>query len=196
MSDALSTGMSALQLSWDTPYRILASLLSIGCACTLFGWIAASSPLDALGHIGAYLGLPQAQEITGGLGSWLSGRKEVVAPVAGVLLFLGILANVGDGSGHDSIPGPWRGAPAALIALAVIWEVDPGAIPPVLVQLVVALVAAYVLSRFARSAVTARSWLASTFANLLGSALFVLIPAVWMISRTTPSPRQSRGLLV
>lgn len=190
MSDALSTGMSALQLSWDTPYRILASLLSIGCACTLFGWIAASSPLDALGHIGAYLGFPQAQEITGGLGSWLSGRKEVVAPVAGVLLFLGILANVGDGSGRDSIPGPWRGAPTALIALTVIWEVDPGAILGVLVQLAVALLAVYVIRRFARSGVEVGGWLASTFLNLLSSALFVFVAVVWMISRTSPKAAQ------
>nr|WP_015061722.1 hypothetical protein [Arthrobacter sp. 31.31]AFK88729.1 hypothetical protein [Arthrobacter sp. 31.31] len=187
MFDALSKGMSALQLSWDTPYRVLASLLSLGCACALFGWLAASSPLDALGHIGSYLGLPQAQEVTGSAARWLSGRKEVIGPVAGALLFLGVLTNVGDGRGRDSIPGPWRGAPTALIALAVIWEVEPGAIPAVLVQLGVALVAAYVLSRFARRAVNARSWLASTFANLLGSALFVLIPAVWMISRTTPN---------
>ncbi|BCW12848.1 hypothetical protein NtRootA2_41300 (plasmid) [Arthrobacter sp. NtRootA2] len=186
MSDALSTGMSALQLSWDTPYRILASILSIGCACALFGWLAASSPLDALGHIGSYLGLPHAQEVTGGVASWLGGRKEFIGPVAGVLLCIGVLTNAGDGSGRDSIPGPWRGAPTALIALAVIWEIDPGAIPQVLVQLGVVLVAAYVLSRFARSAVNARSWLVSTFVNLLGSVLFVLIPAVWMISRTSP----------
>ena len=135
MSDALSTGMSALQLSWDTPYRILASLLGIGCACALFGWLAASSPLDALGNVGSYLGLPQAQEVTGGVAGWLSSRKEVIGPVAGVLLFLGVLTNVGDGRGRDSIPGPWRGAPTALIALAVIWEVDPGAIPAALIQL-------------------------------------------------------------
>lgn len=186
MSDALSTGMSALQLSWDTPYRILASLLSIGCACTLFGWIAASSPLDALGHISAYLGLPHSQEITSGLGIWLSNRKEAVGPVAGVLLFLGILANVGDGSGRDSIPGPWRGAPTALIALAVIWEVDRGAIPGALVQLAVVLLAVYIIRRFAGNGVHVGSWLASTFLNLFSSALFVFVVVVWMISRTTP----------
>lgn len=190
MADALSTGMSALQLSWDTPYRILASLLSIGCTCALFGWIAASSPLDALGHIGAYLGLTQAQEITSDIGSWLSARKEAVAPVAAVLLFLGILANVGDGSGRDSIPGPWRGAPTALIALTVIWEVDPGSIPGVLVQLAVALLAVYVIRRFTRNGGEIGSWLASTFLNLLSSALFVFVVVAWMISRTSPKAAQ------
>lgn len=185
MSDALSTGMSALQLSWDTPYRILASLLGLGCACALFGWFAASSPLDALGHIGNYFGLPHAQDVTGGVAKWLSGRKEIIGPVAGALLFLGMLTNVGDGSGRDSIPSPWRGAPTALIALAVIWEIAPEALPEVLVQLSVVLVAAYVLSRFARRDVNARSWLTSTLVNLLVATLFVLVPAVWMISRTT-----------
>lgn len=190
MSEALSTGLSALQLSWDTPYRILASLLSIGCACILFGWIAASTPLDALGHIGAYLGLPQAQEITGGLGGWLSDRKDAVAPVAVILTFLGLLANVGDGSGRNSIPGPWRGAPTALIALAVIWEVDAGSFPGLLLLVAIALLAAYIIRRFSGTRPEVAGWLASTFVNLLASALFVCVVAMWMIGRTSPKAAQ------
>jgi hypothetical protein len=183
MFDALNKGMSALRLSWDTPYRILASLLSIGCACTLLGWIAVSSPLDALGHIGGYLGLPQSQEIASGIDSWLSSRKETVIPVASVLLFLGILANGGDGSGRGSFPGPWKGAATALIALTVIWTVEPGAIPGALVLLALLLLTVYV---FARSGVEVGSWLAWTFLNLLGSALYVFLVVVWMIGRTPP----------
>ncbi|GAA2125124.1 hypothetical protein GCM10009825_01170 [Arthrobacter humicola] len=186
MFDALDKGMSALRLSWDTPYRILASLLSIGCACTLLGWIAASSPLYALGHIGGYLGLPQSQEIASGIGSWLSSRKETVVPVASVLLFLGILANGGDGSGRGSFPGPWKGAATALIALTVIWTVEPGAIPGVLVLLALILLTVYVSRRFARSGVEIGSWLAWTFLNLLGSALYVFLVVIWMIGRTPP----------
>lgn len=186
MFDVLNKGMSALRLSWDTPYRILASLLSIGCACTLFGWIAASSPLDALGHFGRYLGLPQSQEIASGIGSWLSSRKEIVVPVASVLLLLGILANGGDGSGRGSFPGPWKGAATALIALAVTWTVEPGAIPGALVVLALILLTVYVIRRFARSGLEVGSWLAWTFLNLLGSALYVFLVVAWMIGRTPP----------
>jgi hypothetical protein len=178
--------MSALRLSWDTPYRIFASFLSIGCACTLFGWIAASSPLDALGHVGGYLGLPQSQEFASGIGSWLSSRKETVVPIASVLMFLGILANGGDGSGRGSFPGPWKGSATALIALTVIWTVEPGTVPGALVLLALILLTVYVIRRFARNGVEVGSWLAWTFLNLLGSALYVFLVVVWMVGRTPP----------
>lgn len=190
MSDTLSTGLSALQLSWDTPYRILASLLGIGCACAIFGWIAASTPLEALGHVGAYLGLPHSQEITGGLSRWLSGRKDAVAPVAVILMFLGLLANVGDGSGRNSIPGPWRGAPTALIALAVLWEVDRGSVPGLLLLVAAGLLAFYFIRRFSGKRTEVGSWLASTFVNLLASAVFVGVVVMWMIGRTSPKAPQ------
>jgi hypothetical protein len=195
MSELFTTGMSALRFSWDAPYRIVASLMAIGCACVVFRWAPASSPLDALGHIGTYLGLGQADDVTGAVSQWLTARKDVIQPVASVVLIAGLASNVGDGSGSSSVPGPWRGASTALLALSVVWEVDPAAVPGYLVPGLVAGVGALIVSRIIPATqVSIQWWLFSTFKNLLGSALYVAGLPIWLLARSSrPKPNEPEG---
>jgi hypothetical protein len=195
LSELFNTGLSALRFSWDTPYRMVASLMAIGCACVLFGWVPASSPLDALGQIGTYLGPGEAGDIAGAVSQWLTTRKDVIQPVATALLFVGLASNVGDGTGSLSIPGPWRGAPTALLSLSLIWEVDPGAVPGYLVPGLIAAVSALIVSAIIPATkVSIQWWLSSTFKNLLGSALYVAGLPIWLISRSSaPKPSNSEG---
>ncbi|MEV7135816.1 hypothetical protein AB0N24_23400 [Arthrobacter sp. NPDC093128] len=184
------TMMSAARFSWDAPYRIMASLLAIGCACVLFSWVPASSPLDAIGHVGTYLGMGQADNVTGAVSQWLTTRKDVIQPVASIVLFAGLASNVGDGSGRSSIPGPWRGAPTALLALSVVWEVDPGAVPGYLVTGLIAAVGALIVSGIIPATrVGIQWWLGSTLVNLLGSALYVAGLPIWLLARSSGPKR-------
>lgn len=186
---------SAIRFSWDAPYRIMASLLTIGCACVLFSWVPASSPLDAIAYIGAYLGMGQADDVTGAVSQWLTTRKDVIQPVASFALMAGLAFNVGDGSDRSSVPGPWRGAPTALIALSVVWEVDPGTIPGYLITGLIAGVGAWIVSQLiSATRVSIRWWLGSTLVNLSGSALYVAGLPIWLVARSSgPKPNESEG---
>ncbi|WP_146073264.1 hypothetical protein [Arthrobacter sp. N199823] len=162
--------MSALNLSWDTPYRLLASFVSIGCACVLWGWVDASSPFDALGQLVATLGVHPAPDVAQNITDWLTMRQTVVVPLAWFFLLTGVAFNVGDGKGLSTIPGAWRGAPTALIALVVIWEVTPTAVPVLAVWAVVVAVVLSVAAFLSKNEKLG-SWLGATFRNFSSSAL-------------------------
>lgn len=183
MADPIMAGMSAINLSWDTPYRFLASLLSLGCACVLWGWIDASSPLGALGQIGASLGVHASPDVAQNISSWLAIRTAIVVPTAWLLLLAGVAFNIGDGTGRSTIPSPWRGAPTALLALAIIWEVTPKAVPGLMIWTVVVTVVLTVAAVVSKSG-RLREWLFSTFLNLFASAVFIVVLPLWTISRS------------
>lgn len=180
--------MTALQLKWDTPYRLLASVMSIGCFCVLFGLIDATSPINALGQIGAYLGLDEAPNFASAVSTWLVTRKEIVCPIAFVLTMFGVIFNLGDGSGRGTlVPGPWRGAPTAVLTFAVLWEVSPGNILGWVIQLGFLLVGALIYSWIVRNhRMVVLDWLRDTGVNLLASMAYILVPLLWAFSRSRP----------
>jgi hypothetical protein len=183
VADPITVGMSALNLSWDTPYRLLASLTSLGCVCVVMGWFEASSPFNALGQIAASLGIAAGPDIAGSITQWLAARATAVVPVASVFLLTGVAFNLGDSRNRFTMPVPWRGAPSALLALAVIWEITPKAVPGLCMWAVVVTGLLGVVAFFSKGE-KLKEWLTLTFLNLLFSAIFILFWALWPLART------------
>lgn len=187
----IDTVFNSLRVSWDAPYRLLASLLSIGCVCAQRGLMEASSPLDALRRIASYLGADAVSEVILSIAEWLATRSEVVEAAAFLLLLAGVVFNQGDGSGRATIPGPWRGAPTALIALTAYWQVNPHGIPLLLgVGFGLLLVTAVLAAGFKWSSVGL--WLIYSVLNLVTSVVFILVIPLWMISRSRPQTQEEQ----
>ncbi|GAA3290454.1 hypothetical protein ACFFON_10135 [Arthrobacter citreus] len=180
LNATLNSATNAIKFRWDLPYRLLVSLLILGCGVVAFG--SASSPLSAIGDIGHYLGAPQAAEVTAAASQWLNARGSIVVDVARTLLFVGIALNVWDQKSVSMIPGPSRGAPTALLGLAALWEVKPQAIPSTIVLSALMIIAVTLFLFFTGK--DWKLWLTATTLNFGASALYVLTVPLWLFARS------------
>lgn len=187
MTDPVSGGLNLLKVSWDTPYRVAVSILSLGCIAVLMSAPGVTSPLGGVGFIGHFLGIPDADAALMSVSAWVRERGQILGPVAGCALLLGAIANDGDGTGR-SLPSRWRGAPTALLGLVVLWEVSSDVVPAAVSWTLVTLGLLYVAKRWREGADDANDWRGQTILNFVTSVFYLpLLVIVWLLGMNEQS---------
>lgn len=193
-------GIDSVRPSMDTLYRLVASLMGLASLFVFFRWAQAPSPIIALGQAGAWVGLPNAAEVAGGISSWFTSRTSLVRPLAELLLVLGVTFNSGAGINGPLSLGRFRGGSSAVLAIGLLHEVSPEILPSIwfaglitLVLLVGFIASHPLLGRLGirdaeATASSLSSWLTITAANLIIALFFVFFLLMWLISET-PSHR-------
>jgi hypothetical protein len=168
--DHLTTLRSVLDLKWDVPYRLLASILTIAAVVAM---VRHETPLETLSGLAGWAGWPAAGSGMIAAQEWLSARL-VILEIGGLILLVGgiVFAYKGGRGGATAVLG------AAALAQAASW------LPLVLFSalLVLLVVAKIVGPRYFSILDDPSRYISDAVTSIVGAALYVVLgPLSWAV---------------